>query len=64
MHLLIIILVLFLDMGDQKHLSTGQMKEVETYKGSIDTIIEMFSRDKMKVVFFGRLVCYFVDVIE
>jgi hypothetical protein len=43
-----------LEMHDEKHLSKGQIKEVENYKDSIGTIIEMFSRDKMKVVFFGR----------
>lgn len=49
------------EMHDEKHLTKGQLKEVENYKDSIDTIIEMFSRDKMKVVFFGR---YYLDTIQ
>ncbi|KAI6194199.1 Transmembrane GTPase fzo-1 [Aphelenchoides besseyi] len=40
---------------DSKHkLPKNQIDEVEVYRDSIRTIIEMFSRDKMKVVFFGR----------
>ncbi|KAI6242947.1 Transmembrane GTPase fzo-1 [Aphelenchoides fujianensis] len=35
-------------------LPKSQTEEVEGYRDSIRTIIEMFSRDKMKVVFFGR----------
>lgn len=41
-------------MENENQLSKGQMKEVEQYRDSIGTIIEIFSRDKMKVVFFGR----------
>jgi hypothetical protein len=41
-------------MGKENQMSKGQMDEVEKYRDSIGTIIEIFSRDKMKVVFFGR----------
>lgn len=38
----------------QKFVPESQISEVERFKDSIRTIKEMFSRDKMKVVFFGR----------
>jgi|EndMetStandDraft_8_1072994.scaffolds.fasta_scaffold1470402_2 hypothetical protein len=43
------------NMENGNQLPKGQMSEVEGYRDSIAKIIEMFSRDKMKVVFFGRL---------
>lgn len=38
----------------QKFVPESQISEVERFKDSIKTIKEMFGRDKMKVVFFGR----------
>lgn len=44
------------DLGETVKIANNNVEEVVHSKESIKVIKEMFSRDKMKVVFFGRWV--------
>lgn len=47
-------LILAIEEDQQKFVPADKIAEVKRFRESITTIKEMFSRDKMKVVFFGR----------
>ena len=52
------------DVINSKLISEEEIKNLKTFKHKLDGLIKMISRDRMKVVFFGRYRKIFYDIFN